>query len=82
MSDIKRHSFFQEGLPDGALGMNDSLLRTRPFLDPQVAVSAISHGTAHLAHVSANKEARFVCRRRNSLDESSFERSLLGVIVC
>ena len=36
MSEIKRHPFFREGLPDGALGMNDCLLRNRPFHDPQV----------------------------------------------
>ena len=36
MSEIKRHPFFREGLPEGALGMNDHLLRNRPFLDRQV----------------------------------------------
>lgn len=35
MVEIKKHPFFSSGLPDGALGMNDCLLRNRPSSDPQ-----------------------------------------------
>lgn len=38
LADIKQHPFFYEGLPEGAIKMNDSLLQNRPFHDPQVTL--------------------------------------------